>query len=137
MGHFSGGTTIAGFIAYHAGNLDSSSGGGAGVIKNYAASIVQIGTNAPIHNIRFNSIGTGVWSYVGAGVYRLTFPLNSLPNDKVIVLGLNGGTTGGIITANHIPLSDIIEIRSFSSVNNGGLEDDLIISCDIEIKIYR
>src|SRR4029079_6667315 len=65
--------------------------------KKYVALITQSGgtfTNANI-TVQENSIGSIVWSYLGAGTYMGVLS-GAFPNGKTIVLTTNGRTAGTI-----------------------------------------
>lgn len=97
--------------------------------------LTQTGTNAPVATEVYNNTGeTFTWSYVSAGVYRITSAGTPFAINKTVVL-LNTGKpefTGLFIRWDIISNNVLEIIVSGTSNYNGG-----IINGSFEVKIYN
>ena len=95
--------------------------------------LTQTGTNAPVATEVYNNTGeTFTWSYVSAGVYRITSTGTSFTLNKTVVFAnLGSYNTGALRDIGWDRISDsIIEIET--TTNN-----DTMTNGSFEVKIYN
>lgn len=92
----------------------------------------QTSTNAPVATEVYNNTGeTFTWSYVSAGIYRITGTGTPFTANKTVVF-VNNGNANDLISSNVSwwRVSDtVIEIRPSS--------DDWVVDGSFEVKIYN
>ena len=93
--------------------------------------LTQTGTNAPVATEVYNNTGeTFTWSYVSAGVYRITSIGTPFTVNKTVVFINTGSTDNDVFEPRWSRISDtVIEIVSSS--------DNLCTNGSFEIKIYN
>ena len=93
--------------------------------------LTQTGTAAPVATEVYNNTGqTFTWSYVSAGVYRITSTGTPFTVNKTVVFINTGSTNNGVFEPRWSRISDtVIEIVSSS--------DNLCTNGSFEIKIYN
>ena len=93
--------------------------------------LTQTSTAAPVATEVYNNTGqTFTWSYVSAGVYRITSTGTPFTVNKTVVFINTGSTNNGVFEPRWSRISDtVIEIVSSS--------DNLCTNGSFEIKIYN
>ena len=93
--------------------------------------LTQTSTNAPVATEVYNNTGeTYTWSYVSAGVYRITATGTPFTVNKTVVFINTGSTNNGVFEPRWSRISDtVIDITSGS--------DNLCTNGSFEIKIYN
>ena len=86
--------------------------------------LTQTGTAAPVATEVYNNTGqTFTWSYVSAGVYRITSTGTPFTVNKTVVFINTGSTNSGMFEPRWSRISDtVIEIVSSNLWTNGSFE---------------
>lgn len=101
----------------------------------YTALLTQTGSNAPVANVLENTLGgTVVWTRDGAGNYTATLA-GAFPANTAIFMGAYLSNTCGSNTGWEIAGDDDY-IKLFTTKVSGTLDDDILLSTVIEIRVY-
>ena len=102
--------------------------------KSYSTLLSQSGTSNPTENLLESNIGSGTWSYIGVGTYRLTIS-NGFSGTVPQISGFCGPyTSTAVFFGSKIDNSNY-EIRTLSAIG-AGLTDSVLLNTPIEIKIW-
>lgn len=102
--------------------------------KSYITLVSQSGTSSPTENLLETNIGSGTWSYVSVGTFRLTIT-NGFVGTVPQISGFCGPYTSTAVYFGSKINDSVYEIRTLSAVG-AGLTDSVLLNTPIEIKVW-